>query len=124
MPVLQFIGAAVGATVMLSITSIVWPKVTSEPRPGALTKVHDMVMETKAGQDLANTLGVSDERAVQPVSISSVASSAVQNAVTAVSSQAQSAVTTHVLEMVVKQVEQLSPQDQEKFRQLICAPAE
>lgn len=124
MPVLQFIGAAVGAGAVVIAASLLWPRLSPDPRPDALTKVHDVVLETKAGQDLANTLGVSDESTIQPVSVSSLASSAVQNVVTTVSSQAQSAVTTHVLEVVVKQVEQLSPQEQEKFRQLICAPAE
>lgn len=124
MQVLQFIGAAVGAGAVIIVTSLLWPRVTADPRPEPLTKVHDAVLETKAGQDLANTLGVSDETSIQPVSVSSLASSAVQNVVTSVSTQAQSAVTTHVLEVVVKQVEQLSPDEQEKFRQLICAPVE
>ena len=123
MPTLQFIGAAVGAGMVVIVSSLLWPRLTADPRPEALTKVHDVVLETKAGQDLANTLGVSDEGSIQPVSVSSLASSAVQNVVTAVSTQAQSAVTTHVIEAVVKQVEQLPPQEQEKFRQLICAPA-
>ncbi len=123
MPLFQFIGAAVGAGAVVVFASLVWPKITSQPRPESLDKVRDVVMETEVGKNIANTLGVTNDTTVTPVSISSLAASAAQTVVTNIVKETQNTVTTKVLESAVKQFDQLPQAEQSKFRQLICTPS-
>jgi len=122
MPTLQFIGAAIGASLVVIVSSLLWPRITSQPRPESLSKVHDVVLETEAGKNLANTLGVTDENTIKPVSLPSLAASAAQSVVSTVVTNTQNTITTRVIESLSKQFDQLPSTDQEKFRQLICTP--
>ena len=75
MPLFQFIGATIGASVMISVASLVWPKVTTSPRPEALSRVHDLVIQHPIGQQAERVLGVETVDVSQ--AISKAASSAV-----------------------------------------------
>lgn len=122
MPLFQFIGAAIGATVFVSLTSLLWPKVTSEPRPEALTRVRDVVMQTQVGQGIAQTLGVTDEVGVEPVNVADLVTTGTNAALDTVTKTAQHAVASRLLESVAKQFNELSEEEKATFRAQICQP--
>lgn len=122
MPLFQFIGAAIGASLVMSVASLVWPLVTTQPRPEALTRVREIVLQTAAGQGMAQVLGVSDEQNAAPVNVQDAISSGANMVVDAVAKSAQHAVTARVLESLVKQFNGLSEEDKASLRAQICEP--
>ncbi len=122
MPLFQFIGAILGGGLVVAALSIAWPKLTAQPRPDALSKVREVVIDTEAGQNFANTLGVTDDQLAEPVSLPSLAASAAQTVVTNVVTNTQNTVTTKIIESLVGQFSQLPADKQEQFRQMICTP--
>lgn len=122
MPLFQFIGVAIGASVFVSFASLAWPKVTSQPRPEALTKVRDVVMQTQMGQGMAQVLGVTDESQVTPVNVNDVVTSGTNAVVDTVTKSAQRAVTAKLVETLSKQFNTLSEEDKHAFRAQICVP--
>lgn len=105
----QFIGAMIGTGVMVSLASLVWPKITNQPRPELLTRVHDVVVETPLGKNIEGVLGE------QTVNMSEIVSSAANTAVTSVTKSAKQSV-------ILKMFESLSEDEQEEFRAQICTP--
>ena len=103
MPLFQFIGATIGASVVISLASLVWPKVTSEPRPEALNRVRDVVMRTQVGQGVAQVLGVTDETGAAPIDVRSAAVTGTNMVIDSVTKSAQHAVTTRLMESLAKQ---------------------
>lgn len=122
MPLFQFIGAAIGASVAISVTSLVWPRVTREPRPEALSRVREVVMQTQVGQGVAQVLGVADEAVVQPLDVNSAVTSGATYVINSVTRSAQHAVTARLIESVAKQFNELSEEDKASFRAQICVP--
>ncbi len=122
MPLFQFIGAAIGASVAISVTSLVWPRVTREPRPEALSRVREVVMQTQVGQGVAQVLGVADEAVVQPLDVNSAVTSGATYIIDSVTKSAQHAVTARLIESVAKQFNELSEEDKASFRAQICVP--
>lgn len=106
MPLFQFIGVAIGASVFVSFASLAWPKVTSQPRPEVLTKVRDVVVQTEVGKGLEQVLGVSLGE--------TVASGAAAVVDTVTRSAKQS--------VIMRMFESLSEEEQEAFRAQICTP--
>ena len=122
MPLIQYVAAALASAVVISITSLVWPKVTAQPRPKQLTKVREMVMQTQVGQNVAQVLGVTDEATVKPMSVSEFVQEQATAVVTNVADSAQHAVTSQVLIQLSKKFNELPHDEQEQFRALICVP--
>jgi len=56
MGALQFLFASIGATIAISITSLLWPRVTNKPSPPALTQVRQVVEQTPIGKEVAQVL--------------------------------------------------------------------
>lgn len=124
MPFFQFIGAAIGGSLVIVFASFIWPRVTTDPRPEALTKVREMAIETQAGYNLAQVLGVTDESGIQPTSIGEVVTNGTNAAIDAVTKSAQHAVTTRILESLAKQFNDLPEEEKATFRAQICAPVQ
>ena len=122
MPLFQFIGATIGASVVISLASLVWPKVTSEPRPEALNRVRDVVMRTQVGQGVAQVLGVTDETGAAPIDVRSAAVTGTTMVIDSVTKSAQHAVTTRLMESLAKQFNGLPEVDKASFRTQICEP--
>lgn len=122
MPVIQYVAAALGSAVVISIASLVWPKVTTQPRPKQLTQVREIVMQTQVGQNMAQVLGVTDEAAVKPMSVGEFVQEQATAVVSNVADSAQHAVTSQVLMQLAKKFNALPKDEQEQFRTLICAP--
>lgn len=123
MSLFQFIGAAIGASAIMALASLVWPRVTSQPRPEALIKVRENILETQVGQGVANLLGITDESGAEPINIRSAVTTGTNIVVDAVAKSAQHAVTARVLESLVKQFNGLSEEDKASLRAQICEPA-
>ena len=120
MPIIQYIAAAVGSAVVISVASLVWPKVTAQPRPKQLTQVREIVMQTQVGQNMAQVLGVTDEAAVKPTSVGEFVQEQATAVVSNVADSAQRAVTSQVLIQLSKKFTELPKDEQEQFRSLIC----
>lgn len=123
MPLFQFIGAAIGGSVVIAFASLIWPRISSDPRPTALTKVRDMVIETPAGVNLANVLGVADESAAEPINISDLVTTGTNAVINTVATTAQRTVTNRMLETLAGQFNGLPEEDKASFRAQICDPA-
>lgn len=119
----QFVGAAIGASIVMTFASFLWPKVTSEPRPEALTRMRDVVIHTTMGQRLADVLGVSDETQVTQVSIGDTVTYGTNAVIDTISKSAQRAVTAKLLETLGSQFNNLSEEDKIIFRTQICEPS-
>lgn len=124
MPLFQFIGAAIGGSVVVVFASLLWPRVTSQPRPEALTKVREIAIQTPAGLNLAQVLGVTDESGIQPTSINDVVTTGTNAAIDTVTKSAQHAVTTRILETLGKQFNDLPEDEKATFRAQICVPVQ
>lgn len=109
--------------VTLSGGSLVWPRVTSAPRPQLLQQVHDSVIKTPIGSQAAQVLGVSDETKVEPVNLSNVAGSIGNSIKSAVQKRAQTIIMAQVTQQLTNQYEKL-PQDQKnQLQQIVCSPS-
>lgn len=69
MQLFQFIGAALGSFVVVSVVSLVWPLVTTAPMPATVQTVRDILMQTSAGKEASVVLGVEDPTTVTPVNV-------------------------------------------------------
>ncbi|MBP9813665.1 hypothetical protein KBC80_00595 [Candidatus Woesebacteria bacterium] len=121
MPLIQYVAAALGSAVVISIASLVWPKVTAQPRPKQLTQVREMVMQTQVGQNMAQVLGVTDEASVKPMSVGEFVQEQATAVVSNVADSAQHAVTSQVLVQLAKKFNELPKEEQDQFRALICS---
>ena len=118
--ILKFIISLVSTLAVVAGTSLVWPKLTSYPRPEPLTQVRNMVLTTDIGRNVAQTLGVQDEQAVVPVDVGTVAGSAISSAAANVQQKAGDAVTREIILQIVKKIETLAPDQQESIKEQIC----
>jgi len=122
MQLFQFIGAAIGGSVFVVFASLIWPRVTNQPRPEALTKVREIAIQTSAGHNLAQVLGVTEESSIQSTSIHDVVTTGTNAAIDAVTKSAQHAVTTKILESLGNQFNNLPEEEKQTFRAQICLP--
>jgi hypothetical protein len=118
--ILKFIISLVITFTVVAGTSLVWPKLTSYPRPEPLTQVRNMVLTTDIGKSVAQTLGVQDEATVVPVDIGTVAGSAISSAAAGVQQKASDAVTREIILQVVNKIETLAPDQQQIIKEQIC----
>ena len=108
---LRFIFTLVAAGISVFGVSLLWPRLTNQPRPPILQEVHDTGLQTAAGQQAAQALGVSDEAKVEPLSGAAIVGGAVGALKDAVQKRAET--------IIVAQVTQQLTQNQE-LRELIC----
>ena len=118
--IVKFIISLVSTLTIVAGASLVWPKLTSSPRPEPLTQVRNMVLTTDIGNSIAQTLGVQDEATVTPVDVGSVAGAAISSAAADVQQKASSAVTREVIIQIVKKIETLAPGEQQAIKEQIC----
>jgi hypothetical protein len=117
-----FVGAALGAGIVAVITSLLWPLITTEPRPEPLTKVREVVLQTQQGQSVAQVLGVADEANIVRVDPGTAVAGVVQTVVGSITAGAQKAVASRVIESLANQFDHLTPEDKLQFQERICQP--
>lgn len=119
---MQFLGAAVSVGFVVITASLAWPRVSTSPRPDALQKVRDVVMETDSGKRFADVLGVADESSVSTVSVPGFIAGVAGNVASAVTAHVTDSLRAKVLESIVKQFNELPADQKEMVRTQICAP--
>ncbi|MBI5619331.1 hypothetical protein HY950_00015 [Candidatus Gottesmanbacteria bacterium] len=119
---LQFILTLGVAALTVGLGSLLWPKLTARVRPKPLTEIRNVVMQTPMGKQAATILGVSDEGAVTPINVSSVASSLVSGVVSAVGQKAQETVTRQAVQQLINQVDQLPADQKQQIQEALCKP--
>ena len=118
--VVQLVLAVAVFGVTLSGGSILWPRVTSAPRPQFLQEVHDTVIKTGFGYQAANVLGVTDDKTVQPINLGQVANNAWNGVKTAAQKRATTIVMSQVTAQLTNQYEKLPKDQQKTLQQIIC----
>lgn len=121
-PAARFFLALSVAVVALGSGSLMWPRLSDQPRPQLLQNVHDLVLKTTVGQNAANVLGVSDEANVQKLDFGQMASSAVNGAKNAVQNRVRTVVVTNAVNQLNQQFDGLSDDQKIYVRQAICEP--
>lgn len=120
----HFIIALVVAVVSLSGGSLVWPRLTTAPRPQLLQQVHDVVIKTQPGEQAANVLGVQDEASVKPISLGELANNAVNGIKSAAQKRAQTIIMSQVTQQLTTQYERLNADQKTQLQQIVCQPSE
>lgn len=109
--------------VTLSGGSLVWPRVTTSPRPQLLQQVHDMVIKTPVGSQAAQVLGVSDDARVQPINLSQIAGNIGNSLKSAAQRRAQTIITAQIVGQLSNGYDKLPKDEQKQLQQIICAPS-
>lgn len=122
-PTARFILALTVAVTALGSGSLLWPRLTDEPRPKLLQDVHDLVLRTSVGQNAANVLGVSDEATVQKINVGQMVAGAVGNAKTAVQKRVRTVVVTNAVNQLNRQFDNLSDDQKTYVREAVCEPS-
>jgi len=118
--VIQLVLAVAVFGVTLSGGSLLWPKMTSQPRPQLLQQVHDSVVQTPVGAQAAAVLGVSDEASVQQINLGQVAGTIGNSIKTAAQNRAQTIIMAQVRQQLTSQYNKLPKKEQKEFQELIC----
>lgn len=120
--VVQLVLAVAVFGVTLSGGSLVWPRLTSAPRPQLLQQVHDTVIKTAPGATAAQVLGVTDDRTVQPINLAEVAGNIGNSIRVAAQKRAQTILMAQVTQQLTNQYEKLPKDQQQQLQQIICKP--
>lgn len=120
--IIRFFLAFIIASSAVTGISLLWPKFTSRRRPEPLQKVRDVIMETHLGKEAAQTLGVTDEKNVEPIQVSSVAATVVSNVNAVVRQKTEEIVTQQIVNQIVRQLEALPEEKRDKVREAVCKP--
>lgn len=116
------LAAAVGAG-LVAITSLLWPKFTTNPEPEVLEQVRNTVLGSEVGQSTADFLGVTDAD-VKPLNLSDAVSSVAGVVTSSVEQKVQRIVSDQVAAQVIKQYQQLPASQQERVVEMVCKPRE
>lgn len=121
--VVQLVMAIAVFGVTISGGSLVWPKITSSPRPQLLQEVHDSVIKTPVGSSAAHVLGVTDDKTVQPINLGEVANTAWNGIKTAAQKRATTVVMSQVTQQLTNQYDKLPKDQQKTLQEIICKNA-
>lgn len=121
----KFVIVAVFTLAAVAIGSLLWPKFTGTPRPKELQQVHDAVIKTQAGQDVADIMGVettTEGGIVEPLNLSTMVASVGTSIVSGVEKKVGEAVAGQAAAVLLNQIKQLPTPAQEDIKQAICKP--
>ena len=121
-PTARFILALSVAVTALGSGSLLWPRLTDQPRPKFLQDVHDLVLRTSVGQNAADVLGVSDETNVQKINMGQMIMGAVGNAKIAIQNRVRTIVVTNAVNQLNRQFDNLSDEQKTYVQQAVCEP--
>ena len=117
--VVQLVLAVFVFGVTLSGGSLVWPKITSAPRPQLLQEVHDTVVKTPQGAAAAAVLGVTDDT-TEPINLGAVANTAWNGIKSAAQKRATTIIMSQVTAQLMNQYEKLPLDQQQTLQDIIC----
>lgn len=107
---------------VVSVVSLAWPKLTSQPRPGALQKLREYLLKTSPGQNTAMVLGVTQEAKVTPINFNAEVASVSAAIVSGISQKTQEIITHQISLQLINQFHGLSAGAQTEIREAICKP--
>ncbi len=102
--------------------SLIWPRLTKQPRPAPLQQVRDVVVKTPVGQQAANVLGVSDDKNVQPIDVAKAISGAIGAGEQAVAQRIQYVIVQKAVNQLESQIDKLPKDQRSQIRQQLCTP--
>ncbi len=100
--------------------TLLWPRLTTSPRPPALEQVNQFVRETEAGAEAARVLGVADEGLVEPLTAKSVLNSVTENVSRVVQEKTQEIVTRQVVNQLISQFDKLTGEQKLVVQEAVC----
>lgn len=121
MQLFQFIGAAVGSSIVAAVISLVWPLVTTSAMPPVLTKVRDIVIQTPVGKEVSTVLGVSDLSSVSPINFSDVVTKQATQAVGFAETSIKNSVSITIIKQFVTRFDLLPDDQKQVVRASICS---
>ena len=119
---MNFLLALVVASLSFVGGSLLWPRLTKEPRPVPLQQVRNVVVQTQIGKQAASVLGVSDEAHVQPINIANTASEIIGAGEQAVEQRIQYVIVQNAINQLMSQINKLPKDQQTEIRQQLCTP--
>lgn len=120
----RFIIVSIVAVIVLGGGSLLWVRFTARPRPKLLQDVRDTVINTAAGRQAADALGVSNESEVTPINVGQTVTSGVSGVKQAVQDRIQTIIVQNAVRQLEERLEHLSPQQQKYVQEIICTPAQ
>ncbi len=118
----RFIAALLIAGSALGVTSLLWPRFSTDPRPTALEYVRDFVVTTPLGNQAARILGVSDDRNITPTDMGTVVSSVAGSVVSSVENKAEQYIAQRMTEQIIMRINKLPEEQQQYVKELLCTP--
>jgi len=102
--------------------SLLWPKFMKTPMPPALSNLHDFVIQTPVGGELASVLGVPSD-SITALDMKDVAASAASSIVAGVEQKTTEIFIGQLLLQLNRQIEKLPSGEQDNIRALMCKPS-
>jgi len=118
----KFIVTLIVSLVTVAGGSLAWPRFTPAPRPPALQQVHDYVLTTDLGKQVAAVLGVEEGKAVEPLNPQKIVSGAVGSVMGAVESRTQQIIIQQAVNQLINQLGKLPSSEQQEIREQLCKP--
>ena len=104
--------SVLGIVILLACAAaLLWPRLTSNPRPEPLTRLHDLLVSTSVGSNAANVLGVSDEAQVVPLTPQRV----MQQVGDGIKARVTDIIITNVVREIMSKFSQLPQNEQERI---------
>lgn len=106
----KFVSVVGIGIIVVSLLSLLWPRITNQPRPEFLSRYRSFLLATSVGQQAATVLGVSNEASVAPFSLTT-ASDSVR---TVVKQRVNDVILTHAIREISKRFKELPAENQSK----------
>lgn len=118
----RFILIAGASASVVVIIALLWPRLTSRPRPQVLNAVRDTALRTQQGQEAAKILGVENEGSVKPINVNSSVASIAGVVTTAVQEKTKEIIAQQITTQIVNQYQGLPQPQQQQLQEFICKP--
>lgn len=116
-----FLIAGASASVVV-IVALLWPRLTSRPRPQVLQAVRDTALTSQPGKETAKILGVENEGSVKPINLNSAVATIAGVVTTAVQEKTKEIIAQQITTQIVNQYQGLPQPQQQQLQEFICKP--
>lgn len=117
---IRFILTLISTAVVVSGTSLAWPRFTTAPRPKPLEQFHNAVVQTPVGAQLEQVLGTSDNKINLTEQIKNTAGQVITNATKVVEEKTKEIVTNRIVDQLITEWNTISPETQKELKETIC----
>lgn len=120
--VFRFLLIAGASASVVVIVALLWPRLTSRPRPQVLQSVHDSALATAQGKEAAKILGVETEVGIKPISVNGAVASIAESITAVVQEKTKEIIAQQITTQIVNQYQNLPQPQQQQLQQFICKP--